>query len=235
MNDTTTTPIRVSRETLESVIHGELRSRIISLRYRPGTMIFENELSAEFGVSRTPVSRALVRLAAEGLIVVLPQRGARVSFLSRRGVEEAQAVRESLELTAFAAAAARWDAADPAHRALADEIARIIDGQYRAIEWGDHLAFARADEEWHDAILRFVGNATLMNVVSEMRSRLNRVRFLELEEARHEAPAVAQHEAIFAAIRRRDATETTARLGDHLRMLEPMRDAIFERNKELFE
>jgi len=227
--------LEVRRETLESVIHGELRSRIISLHYRPGTMIYENEVKEEFGVSRTPVSRAFVRLAAEGLIRVLPQRGAQISFLSRRGVVEAQAVRESLELTAFAEAAAKWDDSNPAHPAFAAEILRIVDGQYRAIEWGDHLAFARSDEDWHNAILRFSGNATLLGVVEEMRSRLNRVRYLELAEAHHEAPAVGHHEAIFAAIRRGDAADTTTRLREHLRMLDPVREAMFERHRDLFE
>lgn len=224
----------VRRGTLESEIHDELRARIVSLRYRPGSMIYENEVKEEFGVSRTPVGRAFVRLAAEGLIRVLPQRGAQISFLSRRGVVEAQAVRESLEMTAFTDAAVKWDAANPAHQTFAEEIARIVDGQYRAIEWGDHLAFARVDENWHNAILRFSGNVTLLEVVEEMCSRLNRVRYLELEEAHHEAPAVAHHEAIFAAIRRNDVEGTTTKLREHLRMLDPVREAMLEKHGELF-
>ena len=225
----------VERKTLESVIHEKLRSRIISLDYRPGAMIYENEISTEFGVSRTPVSRAFVRLAAEGLIKILPQRGAQISFLSRSKVLEAQEVRESLELTAFAGAATRWDEGNPAHLAVADEVERIVAAQRAAVERADHLDFARLDEDYHGAVLRFSGNMTLSAVVDEMRARLNRVRYLELREAHHEAPAILHHERILAAIRRNDVEETCRLLRDHLRMLEPIRETLFERHRDVFE
>jgi len=77
------------------VIYGELRKRIVSLTYHPGTMIFENVVAAEFKVSRTPVRQAFFRLAREELLGdSAPARGAGFPSVDRQG-EEAQAVREA--------------------------------------------------------------------------------------------------------------------------------------------
>ncbi|TBW39561.1 GntR family transcriptional regulator [Siculibacillus lacustris] len=222
------------RQTLDGVIYDELRTRIISLDYLPGKMIFENEIAAEFDVSRTPVRRAFFRLAIDDLLQVLPQRGARVSFLSAAKVREAQAVRESLEATAFADVARRWDEADPACRALLAEVEAILADQAAAVDAQDYLAFMRHDEAFHGAFLRFAGNRTLIAVIGEMRAHLNRVRFVELQEAHHDAAALVWHRDILEALRRNDVAATTDRLIAHLKMLEAFRETIFAKRRDMF-
>lgn len=222
------------RRTLDSVIYDEIRTRIIALDYLPGKMIFENEVAAEFDVSRTPVRQAFFRLAIDDLLQVLPQRGARVSFLSAVKVREAQAVRESLEATAFADVARRWDEGDPACRALLGEVEAILDEQTTAVAAGDYIAFTRLDEDYHSAFLRFAGNMTLLAIVGEMRAHLTRVRYVELQEAHHDAAAVDFHREILAAVRRNDVAGTTERLVSHLKMLEAFRETIFVKRKDMF-
>lgn len=222
------------RRTLESVIYDELHGRIVSLEYLPGRMIFENEIATEFGVSRTPVRQAFFRLAMDDLLQVLPQRGARVSFLSRDKVREAQAVRESLEATAFAAAAAKWDETDPACRAARVEIEGIIAEQEKAVAAADYSAFTRLDEAYHGAVMRFAGNMTLYGIVCEIRAHLNRVRFVELQEAHHDAEAIVFHKQIFDAVRANDVERTTERLLAHLKVLEAFREEIFAKRKDMF-
>jgi DNA-binding GntR family transcriptional regulator len=222
------------RRTLESVIYGELRTRIVSLEYLPGRMIYENEIAADFAVSRTPVRQAFFRLALEDLLQVLPQRGARVSYLSKVKVREAQAVRESLEATAFAAVARRWNEADPACRALLAEVEAIIAGQVGAVEAQDYIAFTGLDEDYHGAFLRVAGNRTLHGIVDEMRAHLNRVRWVELQEAHHDAAAVVHHREILDAVRRNDVAGTTERLIAHLKMLEDLRERLFAERTDMF-
>ncbi len=226
--------IVAERRTLEGVIYDELRNRIISLQYPPGTMIFENVVASEFGVSRTPVRQAFFRLANEDLLLILPQRGARISSLSAEKVIEAQFVRESLEISAFGEVARIWDEGNPDHQKAARTILSLIEQQKSAVRDQDYIRFTRLDEDYHNTIIRLSGNMTLLSIVNDMRAHLNRVRYLELQEAHHEEPAIVYHEEIFAAIRRNDVAGTTQKLRDHLKMLEEFREEIFAKHQEMF-
>lgn len=222
------------RKTLDGVIYDELRRRIVSLAYRPGTMLSENAVAAEFDVSRTPVRQAFFRLAQEELLQILPQRGARVSNLSVAKVKQAQFVRESLELSAFAEVARGWDPASPACRTASRKIEHCIDEQSAAVARQDYLHFARLDEDYHNAIIGLSGNTTLLGIVNEMRAHLNRLRYLELQEAHHEAEAIIHHRDIFQAIQRNDIGATQDLLRRHLKMLEEFRETLFERHGDIF-
>lgn len=222
------------RVTLGEAIHGELRKRIITLAYRPGTMIFENAVAAEFEVSRTPVRQAFFRLAREELLQVLPQRGARVSHLSVAKVKEAQAVREALEISAFGAVARRWDENAPAFRRAAADILACIAAQKAAVARGDYITFVALDEDYHNLVLRLDGNATLMAIVADMRAHLTRLRYLELQEAHHEIEAIGYHEQILAALRAGDVAATTETLRLHLKRLEGFREHLFRKYEDVF-
>lgn len=222
------------RRTLESVIYDELHARIVSLEYLPGLMIFENEVAAEFGVSRTPVRQAFFRLAKEDLLQVLPQRGARVSFISKEKVREAQVVRESLEVTSMSIVVRKWDEDDPDCRAAAAEIEEIIANQVKVVEAGDDTAFARLDEDYHRAFMRFAGNMTLFNIVCEIRAHLNRVRYAELKVARLDAEAIVYHKEIFDSVRAKNEGLAVERLRAHLRVLEEFREEIFAKRQDMF-
>lgn len=222
------------RTTLESVIYGELRKRIISLAYPPGQMISENDIAGEFEVSRTPVRQAFFRLANDDLLQILPQRGARISRLSITKVNEAQFIRESLEISAFAEVARIWNPKNRECRRAETDVLSLIDEQKHAVAAHDCLLFTKLDEDYHNTIIKLSGNMTLLSVVNDMRAHLNRVRYLELQEAHHEEAAIIHHQEIFDAIRANDVVATTDRLRTHLKMLEEFRAEIFERNAAMF-
>ncbi|MDR3435892.1 GntR family transcriptional regulator [Telmatospirillum sp.] len=226
--------IVAERKTLEGVIYDELRKRIISLAYKPGEMIFENVVAAEFEVSRTPVRQAFQRLSNDGLIQVLPQRGARVSLLSIAKINETQFVRESLEISAFAQIAKIWDDSQDLYRKADTEITAIIEKQKASVAAQDYLWFTQLDEEYHTAIIRMTGNRTLLSIVNEMRAHLNRIRYLELQDAHHEERAIGHHEEILAAIRMNDVAGTVEKLTAHLKILEAFRPRIFENHRDMF-
>ena len=226
--------LQVETKRLDGVIYDDLRARIVSLHYRPGEMISENEISSEYGVSRTPVSRAFVRLAHEGLIEIQPQRGAQVSFLSKQNVYEAQNVRECLEISAFSEVAAKWTSDDDRYKEADKKIKKVIEAQKKVIELNDYISFTKLDEDYHSTILQLAGNMTLFRVVEEMRATLNRVRYIELQEAHHGPPAIIHHEEIWDAICRNNVAHTQEKLRLHLRMLEPLRETLFEKHRDLF-
>jgi DNA-binding GntR family transcriptional regulator len=222
------------RKTLDGVIYEELRGRIVSLVYPPGTMIFENAVAAEYSVSRTPVRQAFFRLSQEELLQVLPQRGARVSRLSVDKFKEAQAVRQSLELTAIGQVARDWKAGKAPYRGAETAIRGLIRKQEKAIAARDFTGFIALDEAYHDQFMILAGNRTLLAVVQQMRAHLDRIRFLELTEAQHESEAVRFHQDIFDAIRQNDVPRAQETMRLHLMALEAFREGLFRRHKDLF-
>src|SRR5436190_22800711 len=113
-------------------IHARLRHEIITLHLRPRTRLSENELALRFGTSRAPVREALIRLADEGFIDILPQRGSFVSRISIGAMRRARFVREAIEISVVRQAAT--DGLSKAvradiDRALADQIAARDDAE----------------------------------------------------------------------------------------------------------
>ena len=103
-------PIEQNRQTLGEKAYSSIRNAIITLRLKPGQMVYESKLAQSLGVSRTPIREAFRTLLTEELIEILPQRGARIAYISEKKVQETSFVRECLELSAFEEIAKKWDA-----------------------------------------------------------------------------------------------------------------------------
>lgn len=211
--------ISQKRKTLGDQAYIVIRDAIIFLKFEPGQMIYENELAQSLGTSRTPIREAFRLLQAEELIEILPQKGALVSLISRKKVEETRFVRESLEISAFRKAAREWDPSDEQCRALARHIQNLLKEQKDAAEAKDHARFLELDEAFHLAVLERAGNQTLIAVIKQMRAHINRVRYLELRETGHAKDLVRHHEEIFRAVSANDEEDTEKRLLEHLRYL----------------
>jgi DNA-binding GntR family transcriptional regulator len=223
------------RKTLGEITYQKIRNKIISLELKPGEMIYENPIASEYGVSRTPVREAMNMLAKEQLIEIFPQRGARVAFLSIEKLKQSQFVRESLETSIFLKVAEAWDASNDIYKQAEEEIVSIIENQKKAIEIQDYLQFVRLDEDFHNYIITLSGNDTVLLIVNQMRDYLNRLRYLELQEAHHEKVAITQHEEILKAIKNNDAKNTMELLKQHLNLVdEGFRTQIFENHRDMF-
>ncbi|GGI98445.1 GntR family transcriptional regulator [Alicyclobacillus cellulosilyticus] len=193
-----------------------IRELIISLQLLPGQMIYEPELAERLQMSRTPVREAIKLLHREGLVEVLPQRGLRVAKISETKVEETRFVRESLEVSAFRLVARRWDRNHPVCQMVESEIAEILRRQAAAVEAGDEALFLRLDEDFHNQFLQFAENQTLIQIIAEMRSHLNRVRYLTLKALGKSQPVLDDHHRIFAAVISGDEARTEQVLREHL-------------------
>ncbi|GJM71817.1 hypothetical protein HMSSN036_40330 [Paenibacillus macerans] len=108
--------ISKNRNTLSDHAYQVIRGAIVTLQLEPGQLVFESELGSTLGVSRTPIREAFRRLMTEELIEILPQRGARIAYMSKKKIEEARFVRVSLEVSAFKEAARKWNANDAAFK-----------------------------------------------------------------------------------------------------------------------
>jgi GntR family transcriptional regulator, rspAB operon transcriptional repressor len=206
----------VQRKTLANDVYKHLYTMIITLKYKPGDMIYETAIADELGLSRTPVREAIHLLAAEGFVQVIPQKGTLVSYISKRKVQEAFQVRESLEGIAFQEAARRWDASLLQTKRLKADVAYILDEQRAASEKQDVDSFYQHDEMFHDKILEMCGNQTLSAIVRQVRGHVNRIRYLEFFESRDMERIIHDHEELMGLIEQNDTNGVVVRLKQHL-------------------
>jgi DNA-binding GntR family transcriptional regulator len=187
--------------------YAAIRERIVSGALPRGGRVHQEDLAAELGVSRTPVREALRRLAAEGLVDLRTNRGARVAELDRSAMRAAYDARLVIEPGAARLAAGRRPAQPLAQ--MRDALAR-----QRRSGGGVHASFA-ANRDFHLALVGASGNRFL-----EQLARLLWVARVgeAIHEARGDAPErtrqdADEHEAILAAVQRGDAraAETLAR------------------------
>ncbi|MEK1889093.1 MAG: GntR family transcriptional regulator [Phyllobacterium sp.] len=200
----------ISRQSLHGEIVTRLRDMIIEGDLQPGERIYENQLGEELGVSRTPLREALKFLASEGLVELVPSRGAVVKRFSAKDIEDMLIVLRSLEMLAGKIAC---------RQASDEEIAQIRalhDAMVRHYKAGERLEYYKLNQQIHTGIVALANNAPLAEVHGLLQSRVKRIRFIGHEGAERWAGAVAEHERIIAALEQRDAETLAQELDVHL-------------------
>src|SRR5712691_7158135 len=124
-----------------------IRDAIVRLELPPGAFIDKAGLCHRLGVSRFPVSEALGRLADEGFVEVLPQRGTRVSRIDLAACRQAVFIRRALEVEAMGAIAPNAD------EDLIERLEKNLQDQKRAVDEGDSRRFFQYDLAFHDLLL----------------------------------------------------------------------------------
>ncbi|AFC29250.1 GntR family transcriptional regulator [Paenibacillus mucilaginosus 3016] len=199
-------------------VYEAIRDDIVSLRLVPGSMIYENELVEELGISRTPIREAIRLLVSEGLLEVLPQRGTRIARISLRKVAEARFIRGQLELGAFRLAARLWHPGE--HGGVKAEAEELLAKQREAAEAGDAARFLQLDEAFHQAVIGVNGNATLQQVITQMRGHLNRLRCLALRQYHYMPQMIEEHQGLLEAVEQGNEALAAERLEHHLGKLD---------------
>ena len=205
-----------------------LRRRIISLELPPGAALSENELSAELGVSRTPVRESLIMLRGEGMVQVFPQVGTFVSLVDPDRVAQAQFIREAIECSSLAGVHLPLSPEDAA--VLTDNLRRQDDAAARgAVE-----DFFALDEEFHLTLLRVAGHESAWTTVTSAKAHLDRARRLSLVDTRPLGTLVGQHRSVADALARGGPGEAVDHLRAHLRAVFDDVEAIRAARPELF-
>jgi DNA-binding GntR family transcriptional regulator len=196
---------------LHDRITGRLRDAIVEGELLPGARINEREICERLSVSRTPLREALKVLASEGLIDLLPNRGARVAQLSEQDVTDMFEVMGSLESLSGALAAERITDAE------ISEIGALhyrMQAQYQRRQLAEYF---RLNQAIHEAIMDASRNAVLKATYLGLAGRIRRARYLaNMSEVRW-AEAMAEHAEIFRALEARDGARLAGLLGQHLK------------------
>jgi GntR family transcriptional regulator, rspAB operon transcriptional repressor len=215
--------------TAASKIYSDLRTELVSLQRRPGEPISEAEIALAYGVSRTPVREAILKLSDEGLLEIFPQSGIFVSRIPVAALPEAIIVRKALEATTAQMAA---------ERATASQILglqAVLQRQREADAAGERDTFHQADEAFHAVIADVAGYPGIWKLVLQVKVHVDRYRRLTLPQTGRMAQVIAEHEAVLDAIEAHDPARARAAMEFHLERLLHHISATQSINPEFFD
>ncbi|PWW04019.1 GntR family transcriptional regulator [Hoeflea marina] len=210
----------LNRPALAVELTDKLRTLIMEGELKPGEKIPERLLTERFGVSRTPVREAVKILAAEGLVMLVQNRGAVVSTLTVAELEEVFPVLAALEGLVGELAALH---------ATGQEIAaihRLNDDMHAAFDRGDRPTYFDINQKIHAAMLAAARNQTLAQQHQMVARRASRARYQANLTLERWGEAMREHDAILEALEARDSRKLGTLMKEHmqhkLRSLAPM-------------
>jgi DNA-binding GntR family transcriptional regulator len=211
----------ILRRTLHDELVALLRNMIIDGELRPGSRISESRLCTRFGVSRTPLREALKVLSVEGLVRLLPNKGASVVRVTHKEVEEALAILGMLEALAGELACARIDE---------EGVGRIKTTHAQMVEHfsrGEKLPYNKLNRSIHDAIFEAADNKMLSETHNMLEARLSTLLFSAPKSPPRWAVAVEEHEQMLVALEARHGAQFARIARVHIRhKAEVMRIAL---------
>ncbi len=199
------------------------------MAYRPGEILRKGEICDQLGVSRSPVAEAVARLAAEGLVDVIPQSGTFVARFSMDEIREGAFIREAIELAAVSRVA------ETATDDQVVQLRRNLRVQEALVADGDYAGFYKFDGEMHELILAFTGYRKLGQVSETAWLHVNRARRLILPVPGRVAATLDEHRAIVDAIAAHDPVAAREATQLHLRQLLRFLEPLERERPDLFD
>ena len=199
---------RLASRPLYEEVAERLRQRIFAGELAAGAWIDEAEITALYGISRTPLREAIKVLAAEGIITMRPRRGAYVTEVDEQELREVFELMTLLEsdaagVVAAKASAAQLDALQSLHQSLAANI-------------GDREAFFKLNEQFHITLLNAANNRWRAQTVADLRKVMKLARHNSLFKAGRVEQSLKEHAAIVAALMARDSVAASAAMRFHM-------------------
>ncbi|WP_237182333.1 GntR family transcriptional regulator [Roseomonas marmotae] len=199
----------IARQTLHEQVASRLRDMVTDGRLPTGQRINEVALGQALGVSRTPLREALKTLAGEGLLELIPARGAIVRSFSAKDVADSMEVLKALEQLAARRVCAL---------ASDEGIARLLAlhaAMRERYEARDRLPYFKLNQAFHTAMVALADNPPLLRMHEMLQAQMKRIRFIGHEGPEKWAAAMAEHEEMAEALRRRDGEALAGTIGRH--------------------
>lgn len=223
------TPLDAYDGSLANRVCLSLRDAILELEYRPGEILRKGEICTLLGVSRSPVSEAVARLAAEGLVKVVPQAGTFVARFSMAEIREGAFLREALELAAVEALA------PVITEGQLLMLRRNLRVQEALADDRDAAGFYQTDTAMHEMIMDFTGFPKLAQFARTAWVQVNRTRRLVLPEPGRIEDTLDEHRRIVAALEAREPQAAREATRSHLRKLLAFLEPLERDRPELFD
>ena len=196
---------------LRDVVFNTLRQAILTGELKPGERLMEIPLANKLGVSRTPVREAIRKLELEGLVLMIPRKGAEVAEITRQDMEDVLEVRTALEELAVK------DACDHITDAQLSELKKASNEFKKALlEGKDLVTCADADMHFHDVILSATNNRRLIQMLNNLSEQMYRYRMEYLKDERTHKTLIEEHDAIRRALKKHDKVKAGAAIRVHI-------------------
>lgn len=195
---------------LRDVVFNTLRRAILKGELEPGERLMEIALANKLGVSRTPIREAIRKLELEGLVVMIPRKGAEVARITEKDLRDVLEVRTSLEKLAIELTCDR----------ISDE--EILDLRETCQAFADSLGseelttMAEKDVAFHDVLFRATKNARLIQILNNLREQMYRYRLEYLKDVEARPRLVEEHKQILDAVIRKDKEEAVQLIQEHI-------------------
>ena len=212
---------------LRDVVFNTLRQAILRGELKPGERLMEIQLANKLGVSRTPIREAIRKLELEGLVLMIPRKGAEVAEITKKSLRDVLEVRRALEELAVQLVCEKITEEEIEElKAAAREFENVLKD-------GDITKIAEADVRFHDVIYMATDNQKLIQLLNNLREQMYRFRveYLKREEVRPQL--LAEHEEIIATIERREKDTATKVVCEHIdNQVEAVIDIIRTKHSE---
>ncbi len=183
---------------LRDVVFNTLRQAILTGELKPGERLMEIHLANRLGVSRTPIREAIRKLELEGLVTMIPRKGAEVAQITEKSMSDVLEVRRAMD--ALCAELACERITDEELSQLKDACARFE----QAVHTEDIKKIAQADVELHDIILQATGNNRLIQLVNNLSEQMYRYRFEYIKDFSQHEKLVEEHRIIYESLLGKD-------------------------------
>lgn len=217
------------REPMARQVTRALRQAIVTMQLAPGEMLSEQDLAQRFGVSRSPVREALIKLSEAGLVRVLPQRGTQVVKISKAAVEDGRFIRTAVE------SAVVREAALKATPMMIAELNASLTRQRRIHRSASTEEFLSLDEEFHRLLAETAGRPSAWRMIEDIKPQMDRVRFLDMAKALPRHAVLAQHVVIVDAIKAKDPVAAEQAMRQHLSEILRSLPELAAQHPDLFE
>ena len=193
---------------LRDVVFHTLRRAILTGQLKPGERLMEVHLANKLGVSRTPIREAIRKLELEGLVTMIPRRGAEVAQITEKSLKDVLEVRRALDVLSVELACERITKEE------IEELYRACQEFERAAREKEPSVIAQADVRLHDIIVDATRNQRLKQLVNNLSEQMYRYRFVYIQEANQYENLIEEHREVYESIveRNKERAAMAARL-----------------------
>lgn len=195
---------------LRDVVFNTLRRAIITGEFAPGERLMEISLANRLGVSRTPVREAIRKLELEGLVIMIPRKGAQVAKITEKSLRDVIEIRCVLE--EFAASLACERITEEGKEKLKQAHREFVE----AVRTNDIITIVEKDENFHDAIFQATCNDKLITIINNLREQFYRYRMEYVKDIEQHSVLVTEHERLLHAIFNQDSETAKQIMRTHL-------------------
>ena len=195
---------------LRDVVFNTLRKAILRGELKPGERLMEIQLANKLGVSRTPIREAIRKLELEGLVLMIPRKGAEVAQITEKNMQDVLEVRKALEELSVQLACERITPEQVEEMKMAAEDFRKV------LKSGDVTKIAEADVKFHDIIFAATNNQRLITLLNNLREQMYRFRVEYRKQKECYPQLLEEHDKLIALISGGEVEEACELMGCHI-------------------